>query len=100
MNGDNASAWRGPLARPEDSYFREVERRAREKLLRRDLARRQPLLVVIAHEGLERVPVRFETVTPIVAPHEAPRVLEFRYAPRQAHEEMPDLPELVHGELL
>src|SRR6186997_2858420 len=95
-------SWTPACAGVTDSHssdLRQIERGAREQLLRRDTPRRESLLVVIAQECLEHVAVRLEAVAPVVLAHQPARGLEFRDAPRETREEMSDLPELVHREL-
>src|SRR6476660_8896662 len=60
----NAGAFMPP------SDFRQVQRGAREQLLGRDLAHGEPLVVVIAREGLDRMAVRIQAVGPEVLAHQ------------------------------
>lgn len=78
----------------------QVERGGREQLLGRHFACREPLLVVVAQKSLQHVAVRGQAVAPVVLAHQAARLFEFRDAPGKAHEQVPDLPELMHRERL
>src|SRR3546814_17436441 len=56
--------------------------------------------MVIAGKSLQLMPVRLETVTPVVIAHQFARLLELGNPPGQAVEQVPDLAQFVHRERL
>src|SRR6185312_8449270 len=68
-----------------DSDLELLERRRIEQLLGREPPRTQSLCVVMAQESVEHMPIRLQSVTPIVMSHERTRRVQVRLEERQAH---------------
>src|ERR1700722_18868403 len=81
------------------SDFREIVGGWREHLVDRELPDRQTLVVGIARQRLEHVPVRLVSLAPEILAHDAPQPVEFGDAPRQRRRQMADLAKLVHAQI-